>query len=254
MLSKQKVLNSFISKGTFQAFVDATFELTQQKKSSYICFTNVHMLMESYNDKQFNQILNNADIATPDGRPVSLYMRLFDGIRQERVAGMDLVPALIAEANKRGAAVYFYGSTDDILEQIENKIRTDFPNVRLAGIYSPPFRALTEEEDNEIIRKINEAKPDLLFVALGCPKQEKWMAAHKDKVEACMLGVGQAFLTFIGAEKRLPKWARDFSLEWAYRLWLEPNRLWRRYLFTNSQFLWLVIKAFVQRKIFRMKA
>lgn len=246
---KRKVINSWISTGSFEDFIEGIFFLAKNRKSSYVCFANVHMVIEAYNDADFQNILNQADIVTPDGRPVSLYMRLFEGFKQCRAAGMDVLPALIERANQEKASVYFYGSTDDVLEKIQQKITTEYPNVRLAGTYSPPFRTLSPEEDQAIVEKINAAKPDLVFVALGCPKQEKWMAAHLDKVEACMLGVGQAFLTFTGLEKRLPKWVRDYSLEWAYRLIQEPQRLWKRYLYTNSLFLWLVFKRFLRKMV-----
>lgn len=251
---KKKVISTLVSTGAFNDIVNQIFELAKTKNSSYICFANVHMIMESHKDQMFNQLLNEADMVTPDGRPVSVYMRIFDGIKQDRVPGMDVVPAMMEKANQEGGkAVYFYGSTEDVLQKISDKIKKDYPNVRIAGTYSPPFRPLTEEEDQEIIRMINETDPDFVFVSLGCPKQEKWMAAHKDKVNACMLGVGQAFLTFIGEEKRLPKWARDLSLEWTYRLWLEPKRLWKRYLFTNSHFLWLVFQLWFKKKVLRFK-
>ncbi|NJL11886.1 MAG: WecB/TagA/CpsF family glycosyltransferase [Microscillaceae bacterium] len=248
-MNKRQVVNSWISTGTFQDFIQQIFSLAEAKQSAYVCFANVHMVMESYQDKAFNQILNEADIATPDGKPVSVYMRLFEGIKQERAAGMDVLPALLAEANQKGAAVYFYGSTEDVLAKIQQKIAEEYPAVRLAGTYSPPFRTLSPEEDEEIVQMINESQPDLVFVALGCPKQEKWMAAHKGRVQAVMLGVGQAFLTFTGMEKRLPKWARDYSLEWAYRLWLEPKRLWKRYLVYNSWFLWLVFARLLRKMV-----
>lgn len=248
---KKKVISTLVTSGSFRDLVNKMFSLSE--KSSYICFANVHMIMESYKDPKFNDLLNEADMVTADGRPVSLYMKLFYGISQDRVAGMDVVPAIIAQANEQGGSVYFYGSTEDVLQKIEDRIRSEYPNVRIAGTYSPPFRPLSEEEDQEVIRMINEANPDFLFVSLGCPKQEKWMADHKGKINACMLGVGQAFLTFTGMEKRLPQWARNLSLEWTYRLWLEPNRLWKRYLFTNTHFLWIVLTKFVKHKIFRVR-
>lgn len=239
---KRKLLSSFISAGAFNDFVNQIFWLTDNKKSSYVCFANVHMLVEAHKDSDFNTLLNQADVATPDGGPVSKLMRLLYGQQQDRVAGMDLVPRLLQEAATRGKSVYFYGSTDDVLEKVVAKAKQDNPAIKIAGYYSPPFRALTPEEDEEITNNINNSQADLVFVALGCPKQERWMAAHKDRVNACMLGVGQAFLTFAGLEKRLPKWARDLSLEWTYRLYLEPKRLWKRYLVTNSVFVLLTLK------------
>ncbi len=244
-MEKVKVIRSLISTGSFNDFIDAIFDLSEKQLSSYVCFANVHMVIEAYQDKSFNEIINKADLVTPDGRPISLAIKLFDKINQERVAGMDLMPALLAEAEKRNKSVYFYGSTEDVLAKIRAKIHQDFPKLRIAGTYSPPFRPLSEEEDQAVTQQINEVAPDLLFVSLGCPKQEKWMAAHIGNINACMLGVGQAFLTYTGLEKRLPKWARDWSLEWAYRLYLEPKRLWKRYLVGNSLFLFFVFKRLI---------
>lgn len=250
-MEKKKIISSLISTGTYREFVENIFQLVQARKSSYVCFANVHMLIEAYKNKDFNKILDEADIVTPDGGPLSKFVKLFYGVQQDRVAGMDLLPSLLEEAEKRNKSVYFYGSTDQVLNAIAQKIRLDHPSLRIAGIYSPPFRKLTQEEDQQIIDNINQANTDLLFVALGCPKQENWMASHKDKVQACMLGVGQAFLVYAGLEDRLPKWARDLSLEWVYRLYLEPGRLWKRYLFTNTLFLALVAKIAIKKAIGR---
>ncbi|WP_242928730.1 WecB/TagA/CpsF family glycosyltransferase [Pontibacter vulgaris] len=247
--TKRKLLTSLISAGSFNDFVNHIFWLTDNKASSYVCFANVHMLVESYKDKSFNTLLNQADVATPDGGPVSKLMKLLYGQQQDRVAGMDLVPRLLQEAADRGKSVYFYGSTDQVLEAVVSRAKQDLPNLRIAGYYSPPFRKLSDEEDNAIVDMINETAPDLVFVALGCPKQERWMADHKGRVNACMLGVGQAFMTYAGLEKRLPKWARDLSLEWTYRLYLEPGRLWKRYLVTNSTFVYLASKLLLHRLV-----
>jgi len=155
---------------------------------------------------------------------------------------MDLLPVLLAESEKRGKSVFFFGTTDDLLELIKDKAKKEFPNLKIAGTFSPPFRKLSEQEEEDINEVIRSANPDLLFVALGCPKQETWMANHIDKLNTCMLGVGQAFRTYAGVEKRLPKWTRNLSIEWVYRLYLEPGRLWKRYLLTNSYFIFLFIK------------
>ncbi len=200
------------------------------------------MMVESYKDSKFNKILNNADLVTPDGGPVAKAIKVFHGVKQGRVPGMDLLPVLLSESEKRNKSVFFFGTTDDLLEVIKKKAAEEFPNLNIAGTYSPPFRKLSEQEENDINDMLNKANPDLLFVALGCPKQETWMANHMGKVNACMLGVGQAFRTYAGVEKRLPKWARNLSIEWIYRLYLEPGRLWKRYLITNSFFIYLFTK------------
>lgn len=242
MLAKQQVLDSTITTGAFTEFVDEILQLGAARTSAYVCCANVHMLVEAHRDASFRQVLEEADLVTPDGGPVASLAGWKGGHPQERVPGMDLVPALLAEAARRGQSVYFYGTTDDVLHAIVARACQELPTLRLAGTCAPPFRALTPAEEAAHIAAINAADPDLLFVALGCPRQERWMAAHRGKIRACMLGVGQAFLVYAGMEQRLPVWARQLWLEWAYRLWLEPRRLWRRYLVTNSRFLYLMAR------------
>jgi N-acetylglucosaminyldiphosphoundecaprenol N-acetyl-beta-D-mannosaminyltransferase len=250
-MKKESIFNSFISTGSYQEFIDAIFSFVETKTPSYVCFANVHMVIEAYHDKAFQKIINDANLVAPDGRPLSVFLRLFKGIKQERVCGMDLLPDLLRWAEALGKSVYFYGTTDELLEVIIHKARNEFPTLRIAGCYAPPFKSsLSEEESSFALNKIKESKPDLVFVALGCPKQEKWMAENKDAIGACLLGLGQAFKVYAGCEKRLPRWMRNLSLEWAYRLYLEPSRLWKRYAYTNFYFLFLTLK-FCAVKIFR---
>ena len=242
MLAKQVVLDSGISTGSFQEFVDKILQLGAARNSAYVCCANVHMIVEAHRDVSFRQVLDEANLVTPDVGPVASVAGWLSGQPQERVAGMDLLPALLAEAAQRGQSVYFYGTTDEVLQAIVDRAKRELPTLRLVGTCAPPFRTLTPEEEEAHVAAINAADPDLLFVALGCPRQERWMAAHRGKVKACMLGVGQALLVYAGMEQRLPLWARRLWLEWAYRLWLEPRRLWRRYLITNSRFLYLMAR------------
>ncbi|TPG65566.1 WecB/TagA/CpsF family glycosyltransferase [Hymenobacter nivis] len=243
MLATQTVLNSPITTGPFGEFVDRILHLGAARTSAYVCCANVHMVVEAHRDPSFRKVLAEADLVTPDGGPVASVAGWRGGHPQERVAGMDLVPALLEEAARRGQSVYFYGTTDDVLEAIVARAKRELPTLRLVGTCAPPFRALTAEEEAAHVAAINAADPDLLFVALGCPRQERWMAAHRGQIKACMLGVGQAFLVYAGLEQRLPVWARRLWLEWAYRLWLEPRRLWKRYLVTNSRFLFLLART-----------
>jgi N-acetylglucosaminyldiphosphoundecaprenol N-acetyl-beta-D-mannosaminyltransferase len=242
---KENVFTLPISIGSYKRFIEEIFYLAESKPSSYVCFANVHMTIEAYEDNQFNHVLKNADIVAPDGQPLSLFLTYLKRINQERVCGMDVFPDLLREAEARGKSIYFYGTTDEVLNKIAEKAKKEFPNLKICGLYSPPFRPLTQDEKKGIITQINQSKPDLVFVALGCPKQEKWMAEHKDKIQGCMLGLGQAFHTYAGTAKRSPAWMQRMSLEWAYRLYLEPGRLWKRYFYTNTYFLILTFKYFV---------
>ncbi len=245
MLSKVKLFDSHISTGSYGDFLEGIIQLAISGKSSYACFANAHMLMEAYDNKAFNQVVNAADIVSPDGKPISVLMRLRHGIPQERACGMDLFPDILRRAEQEQLSVFFYGTTDEVLAAVKTKANKEFPTIKIAGSYSPPFRALSDAEDENIAKMINNSGANLVFVALGCPKQEKWMHAHKGRINACMLGLGQAFLTYAGLEKRLPKWIRNLSLEWVYRLYLEPQRLWKRYLIGNSKFLYRSVKSFL---------
>jgi N-acetylglucosaminyldiphosphoundecaprenol N-acetyl-beta-D-mannosaminyltransferase len=242
---KENIFTFPISIGSYQKFIDEIFKLSEQKTSSYVCFANVHMIVEAYNDPVFNTVVKNADIVTPDGQPVALFLQRLKKIDQVRVAGLDVFPDLLKEAEIRKKSVFFYGATDAILQTIIDKARGQFPALKISGSYSPPFRKLTPEEDVTIIKHINDSKPDLVFVALGCPKQEQWMARHTPTVKSCMLGVGHAFKVYAGISKRSPAWMQRLSLEWVYRLFQEPGRLWKRYLFTNTFFLWLTFKYYL---------
>ena len=247
-LGKVKIFDSHVTTASYQAILEEILQLGEERRG-YVCFANVHMMVEAYQYPAFNKALDEAAVVSPDGRPLSVMTRLLYGIPQERACGMDLMPDILREAAQRGLSVYFYGSTEEVLESLVQQALFHHPTLHIAGTCSPPFRPLTPEEDAEITAQINASGAHLVFVSLGCPKQENWMYEHQDQIQACMLGVGQAFLTYTGREKRLPKWTRDLSLEWAYRLYLEPKRLWRRYLIGNTIFLALAVKALLKRRL-----
>jgi N-acetylglucosaminyldiphosphoundecaprenol N-acetyl-beta-D-mannosaminyltransferase len=248
MVKKVVLFKSYISTASYNTYIESILSYAAQRVSSYVCFANAHMLTEANSNPEFNRIVNDADIVTPDGKPISVLIRLRYGIKQERACGMDMFPEILKQAENKELSVFFYGSTDEVLNKIKEKAKKEFPFLKIAGAYSPPFRQLTSEEDEEVINMINNSEANLVFVSLGCPKQEIWMNQHKGKINSCMLGLGQAFLTYSGYEKRLPKWARNLSLEWAYRFYLEPKRLWKRYFFGNSMFLYLSWKDLFMQK------
>ena len=254
MMEKRKVLKSFVSVGTFDEVVNKIFDLPISKVSSYVCFANVHMIVEAYRNTRFSEVLNIADIVTADGLPISKYIGFFDGYPQEKVSGPDVMPVILKQAEESKKSVFFYGSTDNILDQLVTRVKKDFPQLQITGAYSPPFRVLTPEEDEWIVNMINSSYPDFVFVALGCPKQEKWMYEHVGKINACMLGVGQAFEIYAGMNRRAPIWMRERGLEWLYRLCREPGRLWKRYLTTNSYFIFMLIQIYLMEKIFKVES
>jgi N-acetylglucosaminyldiphosphoundecaprenol N-acetyl-beta-D-mannosaminyltransferase len=242
---KKRVIGVDLSTGSFNDHISAFAALGREHRSSYACCVNVHMCVEAHDDPSFARIVNDADFATVDGMPMLKCLERFHHIKQERVAGNDIMPALMAEAEKQDLGIYLYGGEQRVLDIIIAKAAQQFPKLRIVGTFSPPFRPLTEAEMREAVQRINTSGAHIVMVSLGCPKQERWMAAMKGPVNAIMLGLGGAFLLYAGMDTRAPKWMRDLSLEWLYRLALEPGRLWKRYLVTNTKFLWLAAKAMV---------
>jgi len=247
-MQQVQLLASQVNSGSFSEFIEKICSLASQKNSAYVCFANVHMLVEAYDDPSFNKILQNASLVTPDGMPLAKLMKWKHKLDQERVAGMDVVPVLFKEASERGLRIFMLGDTEELLEELESRLALDFPKLAVAGSYSPPFRSLTDSEKEEVVNLVNKAKPDLLLVALGCPKQEKWMAEHAGKIQATMLGIGNALRTYLGKEKRAPSWMQKMALEWLYRLLQNPGRLWKRYFITNGKFILLNLQLMLSGK------
>ncbi|TDE08412.1 WecB/TagA/CpsF family glycosyltransferase [Dyadobacter psychrotolerans] len=246
---KQRLFSIDITIAPYASFIDRLIEMAVSGVSSYTCVANVHMLVEAYKDSSFAEVVNGADLITPDGVPLTVALKLLNGVRQERVAGMDLLPDLLLESEKKLIPVYFYGGTKDMLIATEQYCLKKYPLLKIAGMYSPPFRPLTENETNTVLNQINESNAKFVFVALGCPKQENWMASMRGRINASMIGIGGALPVMIGTQKRAPKWMQDTGLEWLYRLMQEPRRLFKRYAVTNSVFLFLLFKAYFKPRI-----
>ena len=249
-MNKKQIIKSEISVDSYDNFIKKILVLPEQLNSSYICISNVHMTIEAYLDKNFCKIVNNAEIATPDGMPIAKAIKFIYGINQDRVAGMDLIEDLFKECEKLEKSIFVYGGAEITLKEMEKKALSEFQNLKIKS-YSPPFRALTEKEKETDIKMINEFNPDFVFVALGCPKQEKWMAEHKGKINSCMIGLGGAIEVYAGIKDRAPEWMQKYSLEWFYRLIQDPKRLWKRYFITNSLFIALFIKQLISYKLFK---
>lgn len=246
VLPKRRVLTADISLGGFAEQIDAMAAWGAARRSSYVCCVNAHMTVEA-RDPAFSAVVNGADLATADGMPVLLALKWFHKVPQERVAGNDIMPAILAKAAERGLSVYLYGGTEDGHRLILERAKREFPNLLIAGSHVPPFAPLEAMDMAAEAARINAAGAHVVLVSLGCPKQERWMAAMKGRVNAVMLGLGGAFLLYAGIDSRAPLWMRKLSLEWLYRLCLEPRRLWKRYLVTNTRFLLLFAKAILRR-------
>lgn len=218
------------------------------RASRYVCICNVHSVVTARQEPAFLRVVEQADMATPDGAPVAWSLKHNGFPGQARINGPDLMWALCEDAARQGVSVGFYGSTPGTLDKLRLALARAFPSLQLAYCVSPPFRPLSDEEDEASCNNINASGVGLLFVGLGCPKQEAWMAAHRGRVNAVMLGVGAAFDYHAGTINRAPQWMRSMGLEWLHRLCSEPRRLWRRYLVTNSIFIWKTVVQLFSRK------
>lgn len=208
-----------------------------QRESRYVCICNVHVVATASRDVEFAMVVNTADMATPDGAPVAWMLRRLGFEGQKRINGPDLMWKYCAEAAGRNESIFLYGSCSKTLAALQGRVLAAFPSLKIAGAISPPFRPLTPTEDAECIDAINKSGAGVVFVGLGCPKQELWMAAHRGQINAVMIGVGAAFDYHAGTLKRAPQWLQQAGLEWLHRLLMEPRRLWRRYLVTNTLFI-----------------
>jgi N-acetylglucosaminyldiphosphoundecaprenol N-acetyl-beta-D-mannosaminyltransferase len=213
------------------------------REPHYVCVTGVHGVMECRADPELREIHNRSGLTTPDGMPMVWAGRRAGASWMERVYGPDLMLAVLERAVGRGWSSYFYGGKEGVPELLAERLTARFPGLRVAGTYSPPFRPLTPDEDEALVERINTANPDLVWVGLSTPKQERWMAAHVGRLTApVLLGVGAAFDIHAGTLRQAPSWMRRSGLEWAYRLYREPRRLWRRYASNNPRFVLAILR------------
>ena len=200
-------------------------EHLDELRGNYVCISNVHTTVMAYRDSEYQKVQNSGAMALPDGKPLSIVSRKRGFPDAQRVPGPDLMIRIFEESRVKGYRHYFYGSTEKTLEMLKKRLLEEYPWLNIVGMYSPPFRKLTDSEDLEIVKQINAAEPDFIWVALGAPKQEKWMYQHKNKLNGVMLGVGAAFDFSAGTVKRAPKWMQECCLEWMYRILQDPVRL-----------------------------
>jgi len=207
-------------------------------KGDYICVSNVHTTVTSFDDINYSYIQNGGLMAIPDGGPLATVGRKRGYKNMSRTTGPDLMGEIFKMSESVGYTHFFYGSSEETLKILKEKLEEKYPNMNIVGMYSPPYRPITEEEDYQIIKMINNSKADFVWIGLGAPKQEKWMYDHQGKIVGLMIGVGAGFDYFAGKIKRAPEWMQKHNLEWLYRLWQEPKRLFKRYLYTNTKFIW----------------
>jgi len=234
------VLKVNVSASSYAALVRQCAEWARNRESRTVLFVGMHGLMEAHDDPVFRAAMNTADLANPDGMPVVWALRRMGNPDASRVYGPDATVELLRAAQADGIAVGFYGGEESTLAKLIEEVKRRYPGIKIAFSMSPPFRALTPEEDEAIVREITESGVRWLFVGLGCPKQEKWVLAHKDRVPAVMLAVGAAFDFLAGTKPQAPRWMMRTGLEWAFRLATEPRRLADRYAKNIPRFVVLL--------------
>lgn len=243
--STGNVLGAQIDVMSWDTAMERLLGWAHANESRYVTICNVHVVVSASRDAAYQGIINRSDMATPDGAPVAWMLRKQGFSSQARISGPDLMWALCERAAMENLPVYFYGSTEATLALLEKRLLAAFPRLQMT-MESPPFRTLTVEEDAAGVERINSSGAGIVFVGLGCPKQERWMADHRERValdasplrvKAVMIGVGAAFDFHAGTVQRAPAWMRDNGLEWLHRLASEPGRLWKRYLVTNTLFI-----------------
>lgn len=211
----------------------------------YICVSNVHTVVTAYEDSEYRKVQNGGIMAIPDGGPLSSLGRRRGFPEMRRTAGPDLMGEIFRISADREYRHFFYGSTEETLEKMAQRLEAEYRGIQIAGMYSPPFGPVSAEKDSEIVGLINTARADFVWVGLGAPKQERWMAGHQGRLKGLMIGVGAGFDYFAGNIRRAPEWMQRNNLEWLYRLKQEPRRLLGRYVYTNARFIW---EAYVRGK------
>lgn len=214
-------------------------------KGDYICVSNVHTTVTAFEDASYCKVQNGGLMAIPDGGPLSAVANQRGYKTMHRTTGPSLMGEIFKISVEKGYRHYFYGSSEETLELLYKKLSENYIGIQIVGMYSPPFRPLTGKEDSAVVSRINETHPDFIWIGLGAPKQEKWMAEHQGKIEGLMIGVGAGFDYYAEKIKRAPEWMQKCNMEWGYRLLQEPKRLFGRYFRTNIKFIW---NAFIRGK------
>ena len=243
------ILGVNVVASSYATTVQKCLRWAEERQSRALFFASVHLIMEAYDNPAYLQILNAADMVNPDGMPLVWALRALGEKDAQRVYGPDTTIAMLAAAEEAGVPIGFYGSSQPVLDALVNNVRSRHPNLLINFVESPPFRALTSEEDIAMVERIVSSGARLLFVGLGCPKQERWIMDHVGKVPAVMFGVGAAFDFLAGTKPQAPRWMMRAGLEWVFRLASEPRRLAKRYIKHNPRFVVFFLKQLVSRPV-----
>lgn len=259
-IETQSVIGLPVTALPFEKYVENITHWAYLRLSKVVCVANVHMLTEARADARLTAVLHQADLVTPDGMPLVWMLKFLRKQPQDRAAGMDLLISVCREASRSRIPVFFVGSEQVVLDRMRCRLHREFPDLIIGGMESLPFGELPlpREEERPVIEKIKATRSGVVFVSLGCPKQEKWMADHRGEIPAVMIGIGGVFPIYAGVLSHAPRFMREAGLEWLYRLFQEPGRLWMRYARTIPPFLWMaaeqVLKNRGQRSRLRVPA
>ena len=246
-LQSRRILRTRVDATSYRHATGQVLDWAAAGESRYVCVATVNNLIEGCDDPGYNALMEAADLVTPDGMPLVWGLRLLGVPGASRVYGPDLTPLVCEEAARRGVPVGFYGGQDDVLDDLAAGLTARYEGLRIAYRWSPPFRALTAEEEAKVADDLVRSGTRVLFVGLGTPKQERWMADHKG-LPMVMLGVGAAFDFLSGRKRQAPRALQGLGLEWLYRLVHEPRRLWRRYLYRNPRFVALFAAQLLRQR------
>lgn len=247
-MRKNTILDVNVNVMTMREVVSFLDNNIDSIKGEYVCVSNVHTTVMSREDRVYQKIQNSSILTLPDGKPLDIVSKLKGNKNGERITGPDLMLEIFKLSEVKGYTHYFYGSTEETLKKLKINLKESFPKLKIVGAYSPPFRELTEQEDQDSIKMINDINPDFLWVGLGAPKQEIWMYKHRELVNSLMIGVGAGFNYHAGEIKRAPEIFQRLSLEWFIRLLQNPKRLWKRYLVYNTKFIYYLMVDSLTKK------
>ncbi|MGH2811585.1 MAG: WecB/TagA/CpsF family glycosyltransferase [Actinomycetota bacterium] len=236
-LIHRDILGMRVDATSYPEATSLVIDWARREVPRYVCVGNVNNVMYSRRDPSYLELMNRADLVTADGVPLVWGLKLLGAGKAVRVYGPELTRWVLDAAESRGIPVGFYGASADTMAKLLGRVRSRWPRLEIAYSHSPPFRSLSREEDDEVVRAINDSGAKILFVGLGCPKQEIWMAGHAARLKSVMLGVGAAFDFLAGTKPQAPSAMQRAGLEWLFRLASEPRRLWRRYLLNNPLFV-----------------
>ena len=252
-MPRVNLLGVGINAMSMEQMLDFLDEAITTRTPTYICLAPAHSVMACYDDPLLMDIYNKSGVTTPDGMPAVWFIRLSGYRHVERVYGPDLLLAVCSRSAERGYRHFFYGGTEQVMDQLTARLNRMYPGLQIAGFELPPFRDLTAEEDDMVIEYIRKARPDIVWVGIGSPRQEKWMSDHVGRLGVPVLvGVGAAFDFISGVKPQAPPWIQRSGLEWLFRFFIEPRRLWRRYILNYPRFVVLVLLQIIGLKRFRL--